>query len=399
MNWVAVARKIPRDLRSIYGRIERGSKTLKPEVVCSQLQSSGFSAAPRPRSWSPSKRKSESRRAPSLPPTPDPSRLQCCIDQLPPRFTSEDLSGMLELQRDPILCLNIFNWASQQPRFRHDASTYLITIKKLGAARMYQEMDVVIVQALSATCIASEELFNTVIYFYTEARMLSKAVNVFKRMRDSAAAAACRPPLLGKGNNSYINYIYMDTIRCLFRQMVDSGIEPDIFTLNSIIKGYVLSLHINDALRVFHQMGVVYRCLPNEHSYNYLVHGLCAQGRTKNAKELYIEMKNKGLIPSEKVYNSLVCALSMAGQMDEAVAILWEMRSRGRLADLITYRTVLEEMCRHGRVGDAVALLREFQEKDLVDGRTFRELMYGIQDSHGIESGDAVQRSRFSEER
>ncbi|PON80434.1 Pentatricopeptide repeat [Trema orientale] len=47
----------------------------------------------------------------------------------------------------------------------------------------------------------------------------------------------------------------MDTIQGPFRQMVNDGIEPDIFSLNSMVKGYVLSLRVNDALRIFHKMG------------------------------------------------------------------------------------------------------------------------------------------------
>uniref|UniRef100_A0A1D1ZLV5 Pentatricopeptide repeat-containing protein At2g27800, mitochondrial n=1 Tax=Anthurium amnicola TaxID=1678845 RepID=A0A1D1ZLV5_9ARAE len=379
------------------------TKTLTPLLLhCSPLDPSRHHSTSNP----PRHRRSRPRRIPPTPP-PDPSRLQAFIDQLPPRFTAEDLRRQLDLQRDPALCLHLFHWASHQPRFRHDGSTYLVAIKKLGAARMYQEMDAVAAQALAADSALSEPLFNTAIYFYTEARMLSKAVNAYKRMRDSPAAALCRPTLrtynllfaalLGKGTNSYINHMYMDTIRCLFRQMTDAGIEPDVFSLNAVIKGYVLSLHLNDALRVFHQMGVVYRCLPDQYSYSYLVHGLCAQGRTNNAKQLHGEMKGKGFFPSEKAYNSLVCALAMAGEVEEAVAILWEMGERRMSADLITYRTVLDEMCRQGSVRDAMVLLGDLQERGLVDGRTHRKLLYGIQDNYGTETGDLVPRSRFRE--
>ncbi|KAI3521742.1 hypothetical protein L1887_11214 [Cichorium endivia] len=36
--------------------------------------------------------------------------------------------------------------------------------------------------------------------------------------------------------------MYMATMSMLFKEMVDDGIGPEIFALNSIIKGYVLSL-------------------------------------------------------------------------------------------------------------------------------------------------------------
>ena len=73
--------------------------------------------------------------------------------------------------------------------------------------------------------------------------------------------------------------------------MVNNEVEPDVFALNSMIKGYVLSLHVNDALKIFHQMGMVYNCQANSFSYDYLIHGMCAQSRTHNARELCTEMK------------------------------------------------------------------------------------------------------------
>ncbi|KAF9619545.1 hypothetical protein IFM89_007372 [Coptis chinensis] len=309
--------------------------------------------------------------------------------QLPLRFIAEDLYKMLNLHDDALVCLELFNYASQQPRFRHDVSTYHLTIKKLGSAELYEEMDGVVNQVLAVPAIGSEALFNTVIYFYTEARKLSKAIDVYKHMRKSMDEG-CRPSIrtynllftsfLSKRSNTYINHLYMETIRSLFKQMVNDGIEPDIFSMNSVIKGYVLSLHVNDALRVFHQMGVVYSCHPDSHSYSYIIHGLCCQGRTNNAKELYAEMKSKGFVLSGKAYNSLANSFAIIGEVEEAVRLLWEMNEKRKSADFITYRTVLVEICRQGKIGEAIRLLKEFQEKDLVDGFTYNKLLYVIED-------------------
>ncbi|XP_028803619.1 pentatricopeptide repeat-containing protein At2g27800, mitochondrial isoform X2 [Neltuma alba] len=276
--------------------------------------------------------------------------------------------------------------------FRHNTTTYHITIQKLGAAQMYQEMDDVVNQVLAVPLICSEALYNTIIYYFTEARKLTRAVNIFNHMK-SSRNSNCKPSirtynilfaaLLSRGSNSYINHAYMDTIRCLFKQMVNDGVEPDIFTLNSMIKGYVLSLHVNDALRIFHQMGGVYACKPNSFTYDYLIHGLCAQGRTKNAKEICNEMKTAGLIPSSKSYNSLVNALALGGETEEAVEYVWEMTENQRSADFITYRTVLDEICRQGRVQEAMRLLQEFQEKNLVDGGAYKKLLYVLEDDYG----------------
>ncbi|GMN33779.1 hypothetical protein TIFTF001_004335 [Ficus carica] len=276
-----------------------------------------YSTKPMSRSF---RGRASKRRKANSKPSLDEARFQRAVSQLLPRFTPEELGNVMAQQDDPLVCLELFNWASQQPRFRHGICTYHIAIKKLGVAKMYQEMD---------------EIVNQV---------------------------ACSHS---------------------FWQMVNNGIEPDIFSLNSMVKGYVLSLHVNDALRIFHQIGVVYNCLPNSFTYDYLIHGLCSQGRTDNARELCSEMKSKGFVPSAKSYNSLVNALAINEDVEAAVKYLWEMIEQQRSADFITYRTLLDEVCRRGRVEEAMRLLKEFQEKDLVDGHTYRKLLYVPEDDFG----------------
>lgn len=250
---------------------------------------------------------------------------------------------------------------------------------------MYKEMDDVVNQVLSVRHVGNENLYNSILYYFTKAGKLIRAVNVFRHMTTSKNLE-CRPTirtyhilfkaLLGRGNNnSYTSHMYMETIRSLFRQMVDSGIEPDVFALNCLVKGYVLSLHVNDALRIFHQMSVVYSCQPNSFTYDYLIHGLCAQGRTNNARELLDEMKGKGFVPNGKSYNSLVNALALGGEVDDAVSCLWEMVESGRVVDLITYRTLVAESCRNGKHDEARRLLGTLRERKLVDRDSYDKLM------------------------
>lgn len=360
-----------------------------PVMSACILFASHYSTKPPSRSF---RRRARKRLLKSLKPTLDQVQFQSAVSQLAPRFTPEELCNVITFQEDPLVCLELFNWASQQHRFRHDVSTYHITIQKLGSAKMYQEMDDIVNQVLAVPLIGSEALYNTIIYYVIEARKLTRAVNIFNHMKNSRNLN-CKPSirtynllfaaLLSRGSNSYINYVYMDTARCLFKQMINDGIEPDLFTLNSMIKGYVLSLHVNDALRIFHQMGVVYVCQPNSFTYDYLIHGLCAQGRTNNAKELCHEMKKKSFIPSSKSYNSLVNALALGGEVGEAVKYLWEMIEKQRSADFITYKTVMDEICRQGRVQEAMRLLQELQEKNLVDEHAYIKLLCVLEDDYG----------------
>ncbi|CAD5318437.1 unnamed protein product [Arabidopsis thaliana] len=318
-------------------------------------------------------------------PIPNESKFQDTISKLPPRFTPEELSDAITLEEDLFLCFHLFNWASQQPRFNHGNCSYHIAIRKLGTAKMYTEMDDIVNQVLSVRHIGNETLYNSIIVYFTKVGKLIRVVNIFRHMVTSKNLE-CRPTirtyhilfkaLLGRGNNSYTSHMYMETVRPLFRQMVDSGFEPDVFALNCLVKGYnVLSLHVNDALRIFHQMSVVYDCEPNSFTYDYLIHGLCAQGMTISARELLSEMKGKGLVPNGKSYNSLVNAFALSGEIDDAVKCLWEMIENGRVVDFISYRTLVDESCRKGKYDEATRLLAMLREKQLVDRDSYDKLV------------------------
>ncbi|CAO2836072.1 unnamed protein product [Amaranthus hypochondriacus] len=322
------------------------------------------------------------------------------VSQLPARFNADDLHNVIALEDDPLVCLELFNWAAKQHRFKHSVNTYHITIQKLGVSGMIEEMYSIVDQLFDLPHFGSEALYNTVIYYFTKARKLSRAITVFKHMKKSKISD-CMPSIrtynfffaafISRRRDTYINHWYMGTMECLFRQMLNDGIEPDIFSLNSMIQGYVLSNHINDALRIFHQMGVVYSCLPNALTYDHLIHGLCAQARTKNAMDLLGQMKEKGFAASAKTYNSLVNALAIAGAVQEALHILREMTEKQIPSDLITYKTLLDEFCRKGRASEALSIVKELKEKHLVDSINYKNLVRAVKEGFASNRNEGFQ--------
>ncbi|XP_020266921.1 pentatricopeptide repeat-containing protein At2g27800, mitochondrial-like, partial [Asparagus officinalis] len=257
-----------------------------------------------------------------------------------------DLTHLLSAHPAPPPLLPPLQLGPNPPRFKPDPALFHLTIRNWAAARLVPELTPSPPSPSPPSPLLP--LFNTIIYFFAESRALSKAIYVYKLMLKSPDPNA-RPnivtynllfnALLGKGSNSYIHHLYMDTIRSLFRQMIDSGVKPDITALNFVVRGYVNSMHLNDALRVFHQFTLVYGVEPDENTYGYLVHGLCAQGRTKNAMELYGEMRGKRMGLGARAGNSLVSALAMGGEVEESVRVLWEVVKMGKVVEVITCRT------------------------------------------------------------
>ncbi|KAG6473728.1 hypothetical protein ZIOFF_067645 [Zingiber officinale] len=82
------------------------------------------------------------------------------------------------------------------------------------------------------------------------------ALDLFRN--NSSNAPACRPSIetysmlpvavLRQIGKPPVSYVYLHSIRSLARQMKSSGMIPDTFALNLIIKAYVLCLEMEEAI-------------------------------------------------------------------------------------------------------------------------------------------------------
>ncbi|XP_056684218.1 pentatricopeptide repeat-containing protein At3g25210, mitochondrial isoform X2 [Spinacia oleracea] len=153
------------------------------------------------------------------------------------------------------------------------------------------------------------------------------------------------------------------------------GVVPDTYVLNMIIKAYAKCLQVDEAVRVFREMGL-YGCEPNAYSYGYLFKGCCEKGRVWQGFGFFKEMREKGLVPSSGAYMVLVCSLALERKFEDAVEVLRDMLGNALKPDLLTYKTLLEEMCRDGQGVDALELLEEFRKTDVSMGeKTYRTLL------------------------
>ncbi|WCJ37933.1 Tetratricopeptide repeat (TPR)-like superfamily protein [Euphorbia peplus] len=128
--------------------------------------------------------------------------------------------------------------------------------------------------------------------------------------------------------------------------MKASGVIPDTYALNMIIKAFSKCLEMDEAIRVFREMGL-YGCQPNAYSYGYIVKGLCEKGRVGQGLGFYKEMKENQLVPGGGAYMILICGLAMElreGHMDEAFELLEECRKRDRLMGQKTYNILLNSL-------------------------------------------------------
>ncbi|KAJ4792640.1 Pentatricopeptide repeat-containing protein [Rhynchospora pubera] len=308
------------------------------------------------------------------------------VSRLSPGFTSDDLAMAIRAEPDPDLALDLFRWASLRPSYRHSASSYHAALSTAISSRRYGAAESLVDEILAGACSPELPLFNTCIRFCCSRRHLfSRAFDVYKKMQKSPPN--CLPNLetysmllsavLGRLGKPPVSYIYLRSVRSLARQLKLSGIIPDTFLLNLIIKAYCQCLEIDDALNVFEEMPL-YNCHPNDLTYGYLVKGLCEKGRVKLGMNMFSEMREKGFIPPGGVYMVLVSSLALESRFEEAIKVLFDMLENNKRPDLLTYRTLMEGLCRQGRAEEAFELLEDFRKRRAVERWVYSDLLEGL---------------------
>ncbi|KAF4370310.1 hypothetical protein G4B88_012994 [Cannabis sativa] len=306
--------------------------------------------------------------------TPLEQQFETWVQILKPGFSPLQVSDALWAQSDPDLAFDIFRWTAQQRGYKHNHLTYLTMIKILIEGKRFSNAETLVDEVMAGACEMSVPLYNSMIRFCCNRKFLfNRAFDVYKKMINSED---CKPnletynmlfnSLLRRFNKLNVCYVYLRAVRSLTKQMKASGVIPDAFVLNMIIKAYSKCLELDEAIRVFHEMGL-YKCEPNAYTYGYITKGLCEKGRVSQGFGFYKEMKDKGLVPSGSTFMIVICSLAMDRRFDEATEVVFDMLGCSMSPDFLTYKTLLEGLCRDGKGDEALKLAEEFRQKDVTE--------------------------------
>ncbi|RZC61145.1 hypothetical protein C5167_022908 [Papaver somniferum] len=319
--------------------------------------------------------------------TPMEKQFETWVDKLKPKFTPDDVNEALKSQSDPDLALDIFRWSALQRNYKHNHITYLTMIQIVASGKQFKHTETLIDEVLAGACAVNLPLYNYMIqYCCSRKPLFNRAFDVYKKLLNSKE---CKPSLetftmllntiLRRFSKLNVSYVYLHAVRSLLKQMKISGVIPDTVALNYIIKAYSMCLDMDEAIKVYQEMGL-YGCEPNEYTYSYLAKGLCEKGRVSEGVDYYKEMREKkGLVPTSSTYMILICSLSMERRYEEATEIMFDMLKNSMVPDLLTYKTLLEGICREGKEDEAFELLEEVRKKQGSMGdRTYKNILNGL---------------------
>ncbi|KAL4571881.1 hypothetical protein LXL04_018648 [Taraxacum kok-saghyz] len=315
--------------------------------------------------------------------TPLEKQFETWLEKLKPGFTPYDVDEALRAQSDADLAFDIFRWTGQQRGYKHNSTTYLTMVQIAVSGKRYYHAETLVEEIVAGACSGSVPLYNSVIKFCCGRKFLfNRAFDVYKKMLNDEDTKPnletyklLLDSLLRRFNNLNVSHVYLRGVKSLSKQMKASGVIPDTFAHNMIIKAHAKCHELEQAIRVFREMAL-YGNQPNLYTYCYLIHGLCEKGRVDEGLGFYKEMREKELLPKGSTFMILICSLAMEQRFKDSIFVVDDMLDNSMSPDLLTYKTLLEGLCREDKVDYAFDVLEEFRKKDsFMNEKTYKHLL------------------------
>ncbi|XP_074279726.1 uncharacterized protein LOC141605004 [Silene latifolia] len=159
-------------------------------------------------------------------------------------------------------------------------------------------------------------------------------------------------------NGHVYNNQLREAIKLLDVAVVKLGIQPDIVTYGTMVKGLCGIGDNAGALHLLRRMNSHPNgCKPSIVIYNTLIDGLLKDKLVTEALNLFSVMKTEGIKPDVFTYNSMIRGMFNLGCKGEAKEMLVEMMESNIELNVATYNMLVDVYCKDKMTDDAEAIL------------------------------------------
>lgn len=145
--------------------------------------------------------------------------------------------------------------------------------------------------------------------------------------------------------------------------------------------------------------------MPNEITYNTIIHGYCWEGNIEKAFQFHNKMVENSFKPDVYTCNILLRGLCREGMLEKAIKLFNTWIDKGKTIDVVTYNTLITALCKDQRLEDALGLVAEMEEKNVQrDKYTHNAIIGALTDAGRLKEAEEflsnmTERERPSEQR
>ncbi|CAL9245519.1 unnamed protein product [Arabidopsis halleri] len=149
-----------------------------------------------------------------------------------------------------------------------------------------------------------------------------------------------------------------ESVERMMEQMREDELDPTVATYGAVIEAYCSVGELDEALKLFKDMGLRSKVNPNTVIYNILINAFSKLGNFGQALSLKEEMKMKMVRPNVETYNALFKCLKEKNQAETLLKLMDEMVEQSCEPNQITMEILMERLSG----SDELVKLRKFMQ-------------------------------------
>ncbi|KAK9166279.1 hypothetical protein Scep_001470 [Stephania cephalantha] len=170
-------------------------------------------------------------------------------------------------------------------------------------------------------------VYNTLISGFCKSLDLEKAEEVFRQMGLSDVQAT--PMTYEHMINGYCKIGDVDSAILLYKDMRRRKFRPDASTVDLVVGELCNKSRVLEALEMFRDVMKSEVFNPGRLTFEFLIKGLCEDGKIEEALKLQTEMVGKGFEPDSEIYKAFIMAYNKCGDKEKARKLTEEMFTIG----------------------------------------------------------------------
>jgi pentatricopeptide repeat protein len=161
--------------------------------------------------------------------------------------------------------------------------------------------------------------------------------------------------------NACASVVALEQGRCVHQQILQSGLESDVFVGSSLVDMYAKCGSIEDAWSVFNKMP--YRDVV---TWNAMVLGHVKCGQGQKALELFQQMQQEGVQPNSVTFVGVLNACASVVALEEGRCAHEQIIERGWDSDVFVGSSLVDMYTKCGTMEDAWRVFRRMPSRNVV---------------------------------
>ncbi|KAL8483077.1 hypothetical protein ACS0TY_025939 [Phlomoides rotata] len=250
--------------------------------------------------------------------------------------------SLLQSEKNPERILDICRAAALTPESHLDRLAYSKAISKLRESQYYEGIRGFIKESLTRPDFKSERFVSHFIVLYGQAGLIKDAVN-------------------------------------LFDKMPEMGIPRNVKSLNSLLSSCILAGEYGEMKRIFSEFPKKYGLEPDLDTYNTVLKGFCESGSSNSAHSILAEMERNKIKPNATTFSVAIAGFYKEEKFSDVEKMMELMKKNRTKAGISIYNVKIQSLCKLKKSAEARKILEDILAKDMKpNSATYTNLIYGF---------------------